>query len=92
MHSVKNIGRWTQFCDPLKKNNWDEFTGGLFFKKLMNPDVHHNHSNNLETTFVKLSEKNPIFYYGVYWCLAIIRWKLLFCHCGGQKSEKPVRY
>ena len=32
-HSVKNIGRRTQFGDPLKKKNWDEFTGGIFFKK-----------------------------------------------------------
>ena len=58
---VKNIGRWTQFCDPLKKKNWDEFTGGIFFKKLMDPDVHYNNSNNLEATFVKLSEKIKYF-------------------------------
>ena len=62
MHSVKNIGiPKTQFCFPLKKKNWDEFTGGIFFKKLMDPDVHYNNSNNLEAAFVKLSEKNPIF-------------------------------
>ena len=52
--------RWTQFCDPLKKKNWDEFTGGLFFKKYCIQDVHHNNSNNSEGTFVKLSEKNNI--------------------------------
>ena len=59
--SVKNIGRWTQFCDPLKKKNWDEFTGGIFFQKLMDPDVHYNNSNNLEATFVKLSGKIQYF-------------------------------
>ena len=54
-------GRWTQFCDPLKKKNWDEFTGGLFFKKYWIQDLHHNNSNNSETTFVKLSEKIQYF-------------------------------
>ena len=35
VQGVKYIGMWTQFCDPLKKKNWDEFTGGRFFKKIM---------------------------------------------------------
>ena len=45
----------------VEKKNWDEFTGGLFFNKLMDPDVHHNNSNNLEATFMKLSEKIQYF-------------------------------
>ena len=40
-HTVKNIGRWTELYDPLKKN-LDEFTEGTFFKKLMDPDVQYN--------------------------------------------------
>ena len=32
--NVQNKGRWTQFCDPLQKN-WDDFTEGLFFKKII---------------------------------------------------------
>ena len=50
----------------------------------------HNGSNNLEATFVKLSEKKSIFYYGIYWCLATICLELLFCHCDGQKIEEIV--
>ena len=50
----------------------------------------HNNSNNLEATFMKLSEKNQIFYYGIYWCLATIRLELLFCYCDGQKVQEIV--
>ena len=35
MQGVQNMRRWTQFCGPLKKKNWNEFTGGNFFKKLI---------------------------------------------------------
>ena len=45
----------------MKKKNWDEFTGGIFFKKLVDPVVHYNNSNNLEATFVKFSEKIQYF-------------------------------
>ena len=39
-----------------------EFTGGQFLKKINGiQDMYHNNSNNLEATFVKLSEKNSIF-------------------------------
>ena len=54
-------GRWTRFCEPLEKKNWDEFTGGLFFKKYSIQDVHHNNSNNSEATLAKLSEKIQYF-------------------------------
>ena len=52
--------------------------------------MYNNNSNNLEATFVKLSEKNLFFYYKIYWCLATIRLELLFCHCDGEKIEKIV--
>ena len=45
----------------MKKKNWDESTGGIFKKKVMDPDEHYNNSNNLEATFVKLSEKIQYF-------------------------------
>ena len=35
--------------------------GGIFLEKFMDPDVHYNNSNNLEATFVKLSEKIKYF-------------------------------
>ena len=34
-HDVYNIVRRTQFWDPLKMKNWDEFTRGHFFNKLI---------------------------------------------------------
>ena len=44
-----------------------EFTRGHFLKKINGiQDMYQNNSNNLEATFVKLSEKNSIFYYGIY--------------------------
>ena len=52
--------------------------------------MYHNNSNNLEATFVKLSDKSSMFYYGTYWCLAAIRLELLFCHCDGRKIEEIV--
>ena len=48
--------------NDIQKKNWDAFTGGLYFKKFCNQDVHHNNSNNSVATFMKLSDKNPIFY------------------------------
>ena len=51
-HGVQNIRRWTQFCDPLKKKNGME----RFLEKNKIKDVSSN-SNNLEATFVELSEK-----------------------------------
>ena len=50
--------------------------------------MYHNNFNNLEATFGKFSEKNSIFYYGIYWCLATISLELLFCHCDGQNIEE----
>ena len=48
----------------MKKKNWDEFTGGHFFKKIIGfkicITISYN-SNNLEATFVKLSEKIQYF-------------------------------
>ena len=54
---VKNIRRWTQFCDPLKKKNGVNSPEGISLKNNSIKDVYHNNSNNLEATFVKLSEK-----------------------------------
>ena len=48
-------------------------------------DVYHNNSNNLEATFVKLSEKINYF---IKEFLDV--WEFLFSHCGGQKIEKIV--
>ena len=42
-----------------------EFTGTHLLKKNVIQDMYHNNSNNLEATFVKLSEKNSIFSYGI---------------------------
>ena len=67
-----------------------EFTGGHFFKKLMGFKTSITNSNNLEATFVKLSEKKSLFYYRVYWSLETIRLELLFSHCDGQKIEEIV--
>ena len=51
--------------------------------------MYHNNSNNLEATFLKLSEKIQYFIKEF-----IDVWQqfgdLLFCHCGGQKIEKFV--
>ena len=52
---VQNIGRWTQFCDPLKKKNGMNSMEGISEKNRIQ-DMYHNNSNNLEATFVKLSE------------------------------------
>ena len=56
----KNIGRWTQFCDPLKKNGMISWRA--FLEKINGiQDMYHNNSNNLGATLVKLSEKSSIF-------------------------------
>ena len=47
--------------------------------------MYHNNSNNLEATFVKLSEKSNILF---LYLLMFGNNSLLFCHCGGKKSEK----
>ena len=52
--------------------------------------MYQNNSKNLEATFVKLSEKKSIFYYGIYSSLATIRLELLFCHYDDQKIEEIV--
>ena len=52
--------------------------------------MYHNNSNNLDATFVKLSDFFYIFYSGVYWCLATIRLELLDSHWDGQKIEEIV--
>ena len=65
---VYNIGRRTQFCDPLKKKNVMISQEGICVKGQNNKiqDMYDNNSNNLEVTFVKFSEKDPIFHYGIY--------------------------
>ena len=86
-HESCFIRRWTRFWVEER----GEFTEEHFLKKNYRiQDVYHNNSNNLEATFVKLSEKNPIFYYGIYWCLATIRRELLFCHCDGNWQLKKI--
>ena len=49
---VKNIGRWTQFYDPLKKKNGMNSLEGINFLEKTNgiQDMYQNNSNNLETT------------------------------------------
>ena len=54
--------------------------------------MYHNNSNNLDATFVKLSEESSIFYDEIYWCLATIPLELLFCHGDGQKIEVIVSW
>ena len=58
-HGVKKIGRWTQFCDPLKKNNAMNSLEGISWH--VSQYMCHNNSNNFEAAFVKLSEKNSYF-------------------------------
>ena len=46
----------------VEEKELDEFTGGYFLEKIdRNQDVYHNNLNNLEATFVKLSEKIQYF-------------------------------
>ena len=52
-------------------------------------DMYQNNSNNLEATFLKLSEKHPIFYFGIYGCLATIR---LVFSVTVKRSKKSFRY
>ena len=59
---VKNIGRWTQFCDPLKKKNFMNSLEGISWEEINGiQDMYHNNSNNSEATFVKLYKKNQYF-------------------------------
>ena len=79
----------------MKKKNWDEFKGGLFFKKIMDSrfqDVHRNNSNNLEATSVKLYEKIQYFItefidvfqqFAVSYCLVTVAVK---------RAKKSFRY
>ena len=58
----------------------DEFSGGHLLKKMIRIlDMYHNNSNNLEATFVKLSEKRYFFITEFI--------DIWFCHCDGQKTE-----
>ena len=52
-------------------------------------DVYRN-SNNLEETFVKISEKNEYFITEFIDVLATIRGEFLFGSCGGQTREKII--
>ena len=53
--------------------------------------MYHNNYNNLEATFVKLSEKIHEFIYENFWCLhGKNSLMVMFCHCDRQKIEKMV--
>ena len=58
IQGVKNIGRWTQFCDPLKKKDGMNSLEGISWKINGIQDMYHNNSINLEATFEKLCVKN----------------------------------
>ena len=53
--------------------------------------MYHNNPDNLEATFVKLSEKKiNIWLRNLLMFASIIRIELLFCHCDRQKIEEIV--
>ena len=91
IYGVKNIGRRTQFCDPFKKKNGMNSLESIFWKK-GTKGMYHNSSNNLEATFVKLSEKHSIIHCGIYWCLATIRLKFCFATVTVKRAKKSFRY
>ena len=61
-HGEQNIGRWTKFCDPLKKKNGMNSQEGISWEKINGiQEMYHNNSNNLGATFLKLFEKIQYF-------------------------------
>ena len=65
----------------------DEFTAGHFLKKIIGFILSHLNSNNLEATFLKLSEK--IQHFNTEFVDAWQQFTESYCFgCGGQKIEK----